>query len=61
MEADHDYLTPREVAEVLRVDVSTVHRWAKTGAIESVRIGGTVRILRATLAALLESPREGTS
>ena len=34
----NDLLTAREVAQRLRVEVSTVRRWVKTGAIEAVRL-----------------------
>jgi excisionase family DNA binding protein len=37
-------LTCREFAQVLRVEDSTAYRWARTGIVESVRVGGTVRI-----------------
>jgi excisionase family DNA binding protein len=37
-------LTRAEVAEALRVEDSTVYRWAKVGVVESVRVGGIVRI-----------------
>ncbi len=32
---DTEYYTPREIAERLRVDRSTVIRWIKNGALES--------------------------
>ena len=37
-------LTAAEFAHALRVEYSTVYRWARTGVVDSVRVGGTVRI-----------------
>ena len=37
-------LTCREFAETLRVEDSTAYRWARTGVVDCVRVGGTVRI-----------------
>jgi excisionase family DNA binding protein len=39
--ARRELLTPGEVAQLFRVDVHTVRRWAKEGRIDSIRtIGG---------------------
>ncbi len=38
------YLTVREAAATLRLAQSTVYRLTRTGVIESVRLGGSVRI-----------------
>jgi excisionase family DNA binding protein len=48
-------LTCGEVAEAMKVESSTVYRWAREGVVPSVRIGGTVRIPPAALEALLRS------
>ena len=37
-------LTVREVADALRVEDSTVYRWARAGVVDSVRFEGVVRI-----------------
>jgi excisionase family DNA binding protein len=36
-------LTAIELAELLRVGVTTVHRWARRGVIPSIRVGRVVR------------------
>ena len=42
-----ELMTTTEVARALRVDSSTVRRWATNGAITSVRLpNGTIRIPR---------------
>ena len=38
-----ELLTPQEVATRLRVSVSSVLRYARTGVLNSVRVGGMVR------------------
>lgn len=46
--ADHDLLTPREVAALFRVSVKTVARWARDdGKLSSVRTLGGHRRYRA--------------
>lgn len=35
-----DLLTPGEVAELLRVDVKTVSRWAQSGQLDAIRTPG---------------------
>lgn len=53
-------MTTSEVAQALRVDSSTVRRWATTGAIAAVRLpNGTFRIPRTALDELL-MPTEAT-
>jgi excisionase family DNA binding protein len=49
-----DLLTVGEVAEILRVDCTTVHRWVKQGTLEAVKLPSpskrqTRRIRRATV------------
>jgi excisionase family DNA binding protein len=47
-------MTPGEVAEVLRVDVKTVGRWATSGRLASLKTpGGHRRFLREEVEALL--------
>ncbi|GLY88611.1 helix-turn-helix domain-containing protein [Actinoallomurus iriomotensis] len=44
---DNDWLTPREVAEILGVSAATVGRWARTGMLEpAVRTPGGHRRYR---------------
>lgn len=53
---DDPLMTPAEVAEVLRVDVKTVGRWAREGAIPSVMTPGRRRrIRRSVVRVLLEA------
>ena len=55
-----DLLTPAEVAEMFRVNVKSVGRWAKSGKLTSVRtLGGHRRFHRAEIEALLrgEEPK----
>lgn len=40
------YLTPAEVAEILRVDRRTVYEWLRSGKLKAVRFGDTWRIPR---------------
>lgn len=38
---EHELLTPREVADIFRVDIKTVTRWANAGKLKYIRtIGG---------------------
>jgi excisionase family DNA binding protein len=55
----NDLLTVSEVAEILRVDDTTVRRWVKIGALEAVVLPHVnkrqaYRIKRETLSKLLE-------
>lgn len=53
-------LTPREVANTLRVDLSTIYRWIDQGTIGAIQFGGarhTVRIPAAELVRLSSSAK----
>jgi excisionase family DNA binding protein len=56
---EQEYLTPREIAKLLRVDYTTVTRWIRTGALEAetIREGrrNRHRIKKETIE-LLETP-----
>ena len=39
-------LTQKELAAHLRVTERTVYNWRKSGKVDSVRVGGTVRITK---------------
>jgi len=53
-----DWLTPAEVAKVMRVSSKTVSRWADLGRIPSVRtLGGHHRFNSSVVADLLSSER----
>ena len=36
------YLTRQEVADLLKIDLSTVHNWSKKGKLQAYAIGGRV-------------------
>jgi excisionase family DNA binding protein len=52
-------LTAQEVADALRVHVTTIYRWASTGVLESLVVGETVRFRRSDVEALLSGERTG--
>ncbi len=45
-----DWLTPAEVASLLKVSVRTVGRWIATGDLPALRVGSVVRVGRQALA-----------
>jgi len=53
----HHLLTIGEVAQYMRVDVSTVKRWLQKRVLPCVRVGGTTRIMRKDLLALIRYSR----
>ena len=57
--ADHELLTPSEVAVLFRVDPKTVTRWAQAGRISSFRtIGGHRRFRASEVRRILEGARD---
>lgn len=55
--AEHELLTPSEVAVLFRVDPKTVTRWAQAGRISSIRtIGGHRRFRASEVQRFLEGP-----
>jgi len=42
----NDYLTRKEVAELFKVDLSTIHNWCKSGKLNPLAIGARVYFLR---------------
>lgn len=48
-----EYLTRQEVAEMLQIDLSTVHNWTKKGIITACQIGGRVYYKRQALEAAI--------
>jgi len=57
--ADHELLTPSEVAVLFRVDPKTVTRWAQAGRISSIRtIGGHRRFRASEVQRFLEAVGE---
>ena len=51
-----DLLTITEAAAILRVTRSTAYKLVKSGALPAHRIGGSLRVNRAELNAVLELP-----
>jgi excisionase family DNA binding protein len=56
-----EYLTPRDIADILKVDISTVRRWIKKGALPSIelpnvyqRLHRSYRVPRKALQELIE-------
>jgi excisionase family DNA binding protein len=59
MMAEHELLTPSEVAVLFRVDPKTVTRWAQAGRISSIRtIGGHRRFRASEVQRFLEGARD---
>lgn len=55
---DKELIRVGEAAKVLNVSRWTIYRWVEEGRLESARIGkGSLRIFRASLAALIERGR----
>ncbi|WNH10087.1 helix-turn-helix domain-containing protein [Thalassobellus suaedae] len=42
----NEYLTRNDVAEMLKIDLSSVHNWTKKGILKAKQIGGRVYYLR---------------
>ncbi len=51
----YDLLTPREVAEVMRVSTMTVYRLIKSGELRAIRVGKHLRIRGNDVAAFLDA------
>ena len=51
----HDLLTPREVAEVMRVATMTVYRLIKSGELPAMRVGKHLRIRGQDVAKFLDA------
>lgn len=55
-------LTPREVATILRVEISTVRSWTRTGRLPLVRLGPRVpRYRQSDIEALMEPVQHDTA
>ena len=50
----YDLLTPREVAEVMRVSTMTVYRLIKSGELRAIRVGKHLRIRGNDVATFLD-------
>jgi excisionase family DNA binding protein len=51
----YDLLTPREVAEVMRVSTMTVYRLIKSGELRAIRVGKHLRIRGNDVAKFLDA------
>jgi excisionase family DNA binding protein len=51
-------LRPTEVATFLGVSTKTVYRWCDMGLIESVKLNGSIRVLRDSLVNFLDDSRQ---
>lgn len=47
--SEYDFLTTREVAEILRLRVSTVSRMLKSGDLDGIKVRGRWRVRKKTL------------
>ncbi|MDQ1500091.1 MAG: hypothetical protein QOI86_3431 [Actinomycetota bacterium] len=57
--AEHELLTPGEVAQMFRVNPKTVTRWARSGRISAVRtVGGHRRFRSSEIHRFLEDARD---
>jgi excisionase family DNA binding protein len=50
-----ELMTPREVAETMRVSTMTVYRLVKAGTLPAIRVGKHLRIRRTDLRAYLDA------
>ncbi len=53
----YDLLTPREVAEVMRVSTMTVYRLIKSGELPAIRVGKHLRIRGGDVVKFLDARR----
>ncbi|HET9771652.1 MAG TPA: BldC family transcriptional regulator [Acidimicrobiia bacterium] len=57
--AEHELLTPAEVAVMFRVDPKTVTRWARAGKLSAIRtVGGHRRFRASEIERFVESVTE---
>jgi excisionase family DNA binding protein len=53
-----ELFTPQEVAQKLKIDMSTVYRWIREGRLKAVKIGHFWRISESELSRLLKGDKE---
>ena len=53
----NEYLTRNEIAEMLKIDLSTVHNWTKRGTLQSYQIQGRVYYKRKEIEERLREAR----
>ncbi len=58
--AEHELLTPAEVAVMFRVDPKTVTRWARAGKLSAIRtMGGHRRFRASEIQRFVDNVQEG--
>ena len=50
---NHEYLTVRDVAQLLKVNAQTVRRWIWSGKLPYIKVGQTVRVPKSELDGML--------
>lgn len=60
-EENNGFLTPPEVAELLKLDVETVRRYLREGILVGAKIGDNWRIRRSDIDAFWLQARENTN
>lgn len=55
------YLAPHEVADILKVKVSTIYQWRKQGFLKGSRIGRLIRFTEDEIVRFYESGRDKSS
>ncbi len=55
-----EFLTPEEVADILRINVLTVYGYIQKDNLDAVRLGRNYRISREDLASFIKSKRTKT-
>ena len=58
--AENEFLTPEEVAGILRINVMTVYAYIQKDYLEAIRLGRNYRISRRDLDSFIQSKRTKT-
>lgn len=54
LDKSENYLTVQEVSNKLKVDISTLWRWDKSGYLKKIKIGGKIRYRESDVLKLIE-------
>jgi excisionase family DNA binding protein len=57
MITNSNLLTPKQISEILQINVLTIYKYIKTGKLEAIRLGRSYRILPEGLDHLIKSHR----
>jgi excisionase family DNA binding protein len=57
---ESEFLTPEEVAEILRINVMTVYGYIQKDSLDAIRLGRNYRISSKDLASFIKSKRTKT-